>query len=38
MISNAAYIEKLNQNQKAAKEVSAKVVAQFRTEVVPYSG
>jgi hypothetical protein len=36
MISNAAYFQKLNKSHKAVKEGSAKMVAQFRIEVVPH--
>jgi hypothetical protein len=38
MISNAAYIQKLNKSQEVANEGSAKMVAQFRIGVVPYFG
>jgi hypothetical protein len=38
MISSAAYIQKLDEGKKFAKEGSAKVVAQFRRGVVCYFG
>jgi hypothetical protein len=38
MISNAAYIKKLNKSQKVVKEGSAKIVVQFWIGVVPYFG
>jgi hypothetical protein len=38
MISNAAYITRVNESQKVVKEGSAKMVAEFRIEMVPYFG
>jgi hypothetical protein len=38
MISNAAYIKKLNKSQKVAKNLSPEMVAQFRIGVVPNFG
>jgi hypothetical protein len=38
MISNAAYIQKLNKSQKDVKEGSTKMVAQFLIGVVRHFG
>jgi hypothetical protein len=38
MISNAAYIQKLNKTPKIVKEGSAKMVAQFKIGVVTFFG
>jgi hypothetical protein len=38
MISNTAYIQKVNKSQEVVKEGSAKMAAQFRIGMVPYFG
>jgi hypothetical protein len=38
IVSNTAYIKKLNRSQKVVKEGSTKMVAHFRRGMVPYFG
>jgi hypothetical protein len=37
MISNAAYIQKLNKSQNVVKKISAEMLAQFIIGMVPFS-
>jgi hypothetical protein len=38
MISNAAFIQKLNKSQKSVKEGSVEMVAQFQIGMITYFG